>query len=150
MEREATERHDAQARGLALLVKDFFFVASVYFLCDILPPLAQFSRAFQKTSIDFSMVKPLVQGTKDSIANLTKSHGEMFCKLNSDMEKLVASGFEELNEEQMCKFQQRVYNPYFQTISQHLESRFPDIALLEAFSIFDAEIMESQSEYELL
>ena len=31
-----------------------------------------------------------------------------------------------------------------------LESRFPDIALLEAFSIFDTEIMESQSEYELL
>ena len=47
------------------------------------------------------MVKPLIQGTNYSIANVTKSHGEMFC--NSDMEKLVASGFEELNEEQMCK-----------------------------------------------
>lgn len=31
LEREATERHDAQARGLALFVKDFFFVVSVYF-----------------------------------------------------------------------------------------------------------------------
>ena len=60
LEREATERHDAQARGLALFVKDSFFVASVYFESDILPPLAQLSRAFQKTSIDFSMVKPLV------------------------------------------------------------------------------------------
>ena len=52
LEREATERHDAQACGLALFVKDFVFVASVYFLCDILPPLAQlFNRLLRgKTS----------------------------------------------------------------------------------------------------
>ena len=31
LEREATERNDAQAHGLAVFVKDSFFVASVYF-----------------------------------------------------------------------------------------------------------------------
>ena len=59
-------------------------MASVYFLSDILPPLAQLSRAFQKTNIDFSMVKPLVQGTKDCISDLQASHGEMFSTLFSD------------------------------------------------------------------
>ena len=77
LERVETERNDAQAHGLAAFVKDSFFVASVYFLSDILPPLAQLSWAFQKTAIDFSMVKPLVQGTKDCIMNLNASHGEI-------------------------------------------------------------------------
>ena len=80
LEREATERNDAQAHGLAVFVKDSFFVASVYFLSDILPPLAQLSRAFQKTSIDFSIVKPLVQGTKGCIKELIANHGEIFLR----------------------------------------------------------------------
>lgn len=51
------------------------------------------------------MVKPLVQGTKDTIENPTTYYGEMFHNLNSNMEKLVGSGFEELNEEQISSFQ---------------------------------------------
>ena len=86
LEREATERTDAQAHGLAIFVKDSFFVASLYLLADILPTLANLSRAFQKKSIDFSMVKPLVQGTKQCIEALTEQQGAIFSTLSSDME----------------------------------------------------------------
>ena len=78
LEREATERNNAEAHGLALFVKDSFFVASVYFLSDILPSLAQLSTAFRKPSIDFSIVKPHAQGTKDCIKELTANHGDVF------------------------------------------------------------------------
>ena len=73
----------------------------------------------------------------------------MFGKLSSDMENLVAHGFHELTEERMSRFKQRVYHPNLTTLSEHLESRFPDVAL-DAFGIFDPGIMEKQSESELL
>ena len=80
-------------------MKDFFFVALVYFLCDINSTFPGFSENINRLLHG----KTSSTGTKDSRANLTKSHGEMFCKLNSDMEKLVASGFEELNEVNFSK-----------------------------------------------
>lgn len=135
---------------MALFVKDTFFVASVYFLSDVLPPLAQLSRAFQKTAIDFSMVKPLVQGTKDCISGLLTHHGETFSELSSDMENLVSHGFKELTDDHMGRFKQQVYKPYLTTLSQHLDSRFPDVALLDAFGIFDPNVMEEHTIPDLL
>ena len=48
LEREASERHDAEALGLATFVKKYKFVATLLMLSDVLPPLASLSRAFQK------------------------------------------------------------------------------------------------------
>ena len=65
LEREA-ERNCAQAAGLVGFIKQCKFVASLYMLSDVLPLLANLSRAFQK-DVDFTVVKPpkpLVQGTK--------------------------------------------------------------------------------------
>ena len=143
LEREATERSDAQAHGLALFVKNSFFVASLYFLADILPPLANLSRAFQRKSIDFSMVKPLVQGTKQCIEALTVNEGAIFSTLSSDMEGLVSHGFLELTTEKLSQFKREVYDSYLTAISEHLDSRFPDVALLNAFSIFDPSTMDA-------
>ena len=142
LEREATERTDAQAFGLAIFVKDSFFVASLYFLADILPTLANLSRAFQKKSIDFSMVKPLVQGTKQCIEALTEQQGAIFSTLSSDMEVLVTHGFQELTTEKLSRFKREIYDPYLTAPSEHLDSRFPDVTLLDAFSIFDPSVME--------
>ena len=44
LEREASERSCAQAHGLATFVKEFSFVAAVYMLSDLLPPLALISQ----------------------------------------------------------------------------------------------------------
>ena len=41
LEREASERHDAQALGLATFVKSYKFVATLLMLADVLPPLAK-------------------------------------------------------------------------------------------------------------
>ena len=95
------------------------------------------------------MVQPLVQGTKECIKDLCTSDGDTFGKLSSDMESMTAYGFQELTEEGMTRFMQQVYHPYLTALTQHLESRFPDVALLEAFNIFDPVVMEKQSQSEL-
>ena len=50
----------------------------------------------------------------------------------------------------MSIFKQQVYKPYLTTLLQHLDSRFPDVALLEAFGIFDPVIMEKETVSDLL
>ena len=56
LEREAEERHDALASGLSTFVKTYNFVAGLYMFSDVLPSLANLSRAFQKKDIHFSMI----------------------------------------------------------------------------------------------
>ena len=67
LEREAEKRYNAEASGLAAFVKTYKFVSALYMFCDVLPPLAGLSRAFQKHDIDFTVVKPLVAGTKSAL-----------------------------------------------------------------------------------
>ena len=83
LEREAEERNCAQAVGLVSFIKKYKFVEALYMLSDVLPPLANLSRAFQRKEVDFTVVKPLVMGTKttiDSIINSRKALSESsFC-----------------------------------------------------------------------
>lgn len=47
LEREATERNEAAARGLAMFLKTFKFCATLMMLSDVLPLLAKLSKLFQ-------------------------------------------------------------------------------------------------------
>lgn len=51
-------------------------------------------------------------------------------------------GFKEITEAKVAKFKKEVYDPYLTALSEHLDSRFPDVALLEAFSIFSPSLMK--------
>ena len=45
-------------------------------LSDVLPPLANLSRAFQRKEVDFTVVNPLVEGTKATIDAFLMTSGE--------------------------------------------------------------------------
>ena len=47
LEREASERHEAVALGLATFTKSYDFVATLLMLADVLPLLARLSQIFQ-------------------------------------------------------------------------------------------------------
>lgn len=47
LEREAEERNDVRAAGLAKLTQDHRFVMSLHMMCDILPHLTELSTAMQ-------------------------------------------------------------------------------------------------------
>ena len=78
MEREAQECNNAEAAGLATIIKKYNFVASLYLFSDVPHPLAALSSAFQKQDIDFTLVKPLVSGTKATIELLLLTPGDFF------------------------------------------------------------------------
>ena len=59
-EREAEERNNAEAVGLAKFVTTYNFVVASYMMSDVLPSLTGLSRAIQKHDLDFTVVKPLV------------------------------------------------------------------------------------------
>ena len=135
LEREADERHDAQALGLATFVKTYNFVATLLMLSDILPPLASLSRAFQRKDLDYSLVKPLVSGTLATLHNLKASPGQHFTSLDKVLDEDLA-GFD-ISTRHSYNFKENIYNKYLDAVESHLQQRFPDIDLIEAFSVFD-------------
>ena len=137
LEREAEERNCAQAVGLLSFVKQYKFVATLYMLSDVLPPLANLSRAFQKKDIDFTVVKSLVQGTKATIDALSMTPGEHYQSLPSVLPELRQSGLNLPNDLEIDQFKKNVYDKYMGILSDHITARFPDVALLEGFGIFD-------------
>ena len=108
LEREAEERNNAEASGLAAYVKTYKFVAALYMFSDILPPLAGLSCAFQKHDIHFTVVKPLVVGTKAAIDALLLSPGDCFSSLPTVLPELEQFGAQQPTDHQVEEFKQHV------------------------------------------
>ena len=88
LEKEGTECHNAEAAGLLTFVRSFKFIASLYMLSDVMPPLASLSRAFQRKDVNFTVVKPLVHGTKAAVDALCAATGAHFRSLPSVLGRL--------------------------------------------------------------
>ena len=106
-------------------------------LSDVLPPLAQLSRAFQTKYIDFSMVRPLVAAAIATIQTLKDHPGEHFKSLPDVLKNLQQFNISNPSSEQRENYVGNIYKKYMSTLLQHLENRFPDVKIIEAFSIFD-------------
>lgn len=78
LQKEATERNDAPALGLRKFTCTYQFVASLYMMSDILPILSHLSRLFQKKSLDFSLIKPLIKSTVTHLETLKAVPGSFF------------------------------------------------------------------------
>ena len=96
---------------------------------DVLPPLAGLSRAFQKKDIDFTVVKPLVVGTKATIEALLLTPGEFFQSLSDKLSDLEEYGVQQPSDSMIDSFKHDVYEKYLRTLSEHIPARFPDLSL---------------------
>ena len=105
---------------------------------DVLPPLASLSHAFQQNNVNFTVVKPLVNGTLSAINALRATPGEHFQHFSSVIAELEEYGVNLLSDSQVENFKRNVYDKYRKTLADHIIYRFPDMDLLEAFSLFDA------------
>ena len=101
LEKEGTERHNAEAAGLLTFVRSFKFIASLCRFSDVLPPLASLSRAFQQKDVNFTVVKPLVHGTKAAVDALCAAPGDHFRSLPSVLAKLEDYGVHTPSDSQM-------------------------------------------------
>ena len=105
---------------------------------DVLPPLASLSRAFQRNDVNFTVVKPLVNGILSAINALHATPGEHFQRLSSVIAEIEEYGVNPPSDSQVENFKRNVYDKYLKTLADHITYRFPDMDLLEAFSLFDA------------
>lgn len=74
LEREASERHDAQALGLATFVKSYQFVATLLKLSDVLPPPAYL--CFSKASFGSGLLDTLTRHDSPTSVNDEKLRNE--------------------------------------------------------------------------
>ncbi|XP_053409202.1 zinc finger protein 862-like [Mercenaria mercenaria] len=70
LEREAKERNDSQAMGLAVFVQTYKFLLTLSMMCDILPHMSALSKAMQAKDAIFTTVKPLVHSTLSLLRQL--------------------------------------------------------------------------------
>ena len=88
------------------------------------------------------MVQPLVVATKTTIRGLIDYPGEHFQSLPDVFEKLSAE-FEVTipSRQQIKEYTEDVYKKYLRTLLEHLEYRFPDVKIIEDFSIFYVKVI---------
>ena len=136
LQKEATERNDAQALGLSKFICTYQFVASVYMMSDILPILSHLSKLFQKENLDFSLIQPLVKSTVTQLETLKSVPGAFFQQVDG----VISNQLKDFDIRSSSKdnFKHNVYNKYLENLCKHVEDRFPDAGLLESFSVFDS------------
>ena len=135
LEREASECRDAQALGLATFLKSHRFVGTLLMLSDVLPPLASLSRAFQRKDLDYSLVKPLVIGVIATLDKMKTTLGQHYCSLQRVVEEDLDAF--DISIAMVDTFKAGIYDPFLDALICHIKRRFPDIDLLQVFSIFD-------------
>ncbi|XP_071138765.1 zinc finger protein 862-like isoform X2 [Mytilus edulis] len=140
LEREASERCDATAAGLALFVKNPLFICTISMLSDILPHLNRLSKIFQKTTVDLSLIDSMVSATQMSLQHLLNQHGEHMTNLPDLFQQLAEYGVKE-DSTVVDKFKDKTYQQYINNVIENLHNRFPDTALLDAFSVFDPDLI---------
>ena len=75
LDREASERMNATALGLATLCKTHMFISTVMLMSDILSHVNKLSLMFQMETIDFSTVKPLIESCILAVKRLKTNPG---------------------------------------------------------------------------
>ena len=142
LEQEVSECHDAQALELTTFIKSYKVVATLLMVADILSLLANLSRAFQWKQLDYTLIKPLVFGIKATLQNLKLTPGHHFTNMNhlltTDLEPFA------IHAPAVDTFKMSIHDKYLD-VKSHLERRFPNVELLEAFSILMERIGERVS-----
>lgn len=138
LDKEGTKNNCAEAAGLCTFIRLYNFIASLYMFSDVLPPLASLSRAFQQKDVNFTVVKPLVNGTLAAINALRATPGKYFQRLSSVIAEQGEYGVNPPSDSQVESFKTNVYDKYLKTLADHITYHFSDMDLLEAFSLFDA------------
>lgn len=80
LEREAI--YEPSAKGLLQEVSQYKFIALTHLMMDILPSMTRLSKKFQVQTVDFSVVKPTITSTCESLQDLLDAPGLFVEKLS--------------------------------------------------------------------
>ena len=144
LEQEAV--NNPTAAGLVKAVKTFEFVACTCLLSDILPSLNRLSLRFQRKDIDFSVIQPRVHSTITFIESLKNNDGPMVKQLPKLFEEELLIFNINATTEKQEEFKRLVTVPYIDSICENLSNRFPQLDILDAFQIFNPEVLPTDGE----
>ena len=141
LEQEAV--NNPTAAGLVKAVMTYEFVACTYLLSDILPSLNRLSLIFQRKDLDFSVIQPRVHSTISFLESLKTNDGPMMKLLPKTFEEELNAFNINTTGEKTENFKRVVIEPYIDSICENLSSRFPHLDILDAFQIFNPELLPS-------
>lgn len=146
LDREASERSEPTAQGLLKFIKSYEFIACAYLLADVLPHINRLSLTFLRQSVDLTLIQPCLQATIDSIKQYRDTPGPYL----DTVDRVITSDLKDfdirLTDAMKQDFKANVRSKYIQAIVDGLQARFPDVAELEAFSLFDPQKLPSEEE----
>ena len=150
---------DPTAVGLRTVLARYYFFASLVLLNDVLSAVNRLSLIFQRSAIDLTLVSPLLNSTILSLEKLQQESAtefedkvkQLIATTTSEVHKLHQSSESQSEEDERDspaelvqirandpeRFEVSVRQKFLAEISTNLRDRFPQVDLLEAFSIFD-------------
>ena len=148
LDREVSERSEPTASGLLNFLKKYFFIAALSLFADVLPFLSKLSRTLQSSSLDFSILQPVVDSCISNIVKQANSPGKYFTELDEVIATLNEAGHSvsvlgNIKEQ----FDEQVRKPYLCKLAENMKDRFQSIDIISAFSIFNpSELPSTESE----
>jgi hypothetical protein len=145
------ENDDAEAFGLAKLVKSYNFIASVSMLCDALDPVARLCTALQAKVLDFAELNFLVDtciGDLQAMMSSPSEATEYFKKVDTLLSTELKEWDLEVSDDKKSKFKQEILVPYFKNLIDNIKGHFEDSrGIITALNIFDPRhLPEKESE----
>ena len=137
LEREAAERGEPVAIGLVKIVKSYYFVASLYLFCDVLPHVCKLSLIFQQQKVDLTVVQSQVNATLACISAYKDNPGPNLTKLDVELNSSLQDLGITATSEQKDQFARNIRKKYIISLEECLKNRLPSVELLDAFSVFD-------------
>ena len=137
LDREASERSEPTARGLLKFICTYEFVACVSLLSDVLPHLNRLSALFQTRDINLTMLQTSITATTEVIKSYEAHPGPRLSDVNELIKTRLQDFRIEVSDTKRDNFTRSVQQPYIGALIDHINARFPNVAELEAFSIFD-------------
>ena len=127
------ENGDAEAYGLAQLLRTYKFVACLYMLCDVLHNVAKL-QGLQSKQIDLAAVPIMDESTLSRLREWKETPSSSTCF------KDHTSVFTEVAESEVSyavrdNFTKAVYRPYIQGVIDHISSRLKASDTFSAFSL---------------
>ena len=134
------------ATGLLKKINDYEFLGTpLYLLKHMLPNLSALSKTFQARSLNYSRIIPSINKCKTKIKEVAKS-GKVWNELQNELNGRLKSLNVTLKDFEETRIKSLV-DKYATSICQNIEARFPanSCKVLTAFSIFDVDLLPSQS-----
>ena len=130
MESEVEKCNDSFAKGVLKKISTYTFIATLYFLMDVIPKLTQLSLFFQKENIDLAMLRPSVDSLVQQLVWLKSNNGPFLAEFMAAAgEKLIDfKGIKVIDSSVMRKQFMNVKESFISSLVQEIERRFPAVA----------------------